>query len=1301
MKKSLLALILIFSLCMLVACLPGGVNPPPKDEENPQHTHVFGEWETIREATCTEEGEKRAECATCNYVESESIPATGHDIGMWYTAKEPTCTEEGEKRGDCKNCDYFESGPLPTVNHEYGDWINLEGATCTEVGKCRRECKNCDAYEVDSLPYHSYGEWQTITEPTCTEYGLMYRECTLCDAKEEREIKPTLHSFGPFETVKEPTCQETGLRVSTCAACGVQQNKTISKVSHNFGDFVVVVEATCQHPGEERRTCSFCGRYEKQVLLQKEHSFVTFTKEPTQTEYGYKKTACATCDDYTRIEYIPATGSTTGLAFSYLYNDTLGEIVYVSGLGEASGTDIVIPAVHDGKLVTGIAEYAFSDTAITSVVIPDTVTYIGDGAFLQCGSLTSISIGENVTICPGAFFGVAESAINTYEGVNYLGTKNNPYYYCLKTTNLNAKSVNLHEQTQYIAGGAFAYGELESVTIPDGVREIGIGAFSTSVFLKTVTIGKSTTEIRERAFENCPALETVYFGGALEKIRSFAFENSRKLKNIYYPKTVTEFEKIDWEHSSGETLFVVHCSDGDLKPNHPGEHEHVYTKPPLSRDGVMMSVPCDLCEEEKYEDVPACEHYLGSSIFDNSREVSCYICDKCKVYFSIPDIITVKITDYGENNCALYLSSKVEGVILEGYYYTFDSFHIIDESEAFDSEKDFFSQEKILKKLVVGENINVISLISLPYLETIVISPSVREMMAHCINDVFFLDEIYFEGDLPKIYTDTLYVRHTAENMRQYEPCAYYNKGAKGFEEYQYKIGAFALYQVGEVLPELPDYSVIELSRLSAERAVEIALEMFENGKKGRDYLQFIPFASLYAYKEIKDFTLELTKDCTDDLSRARTIFEWLVANIEYDDSARFYTSDCVFKTKKAVCAGYAMLYHDMLCAVKIPSLYLTGFSSFGTTVTAEELMYEPFFDLSDRYGNGHGWNLVYIDGDAVMVDATWGDFDLTPEQIAESGRVTLAIQGISTLPESIDPRTVKDILYYDNGEIYYMQDGQISAVDMRGFILNYSAQFDYSFRIPNDGRIFDERVVPPKNGYHDIFTDYGDFSTYYSNYHSSDFRTFAHFTVFRYLAFEKYYYGEDFMLDHSDMFFMENGIIYSVYKEGEVEVISTVLQGGAVIIPQTAGGYRVTKIAPNAFLNAPITSISIPEGVKEIASQAFLGCTLLESVRLPSTLEHLGVGVFAICYSLREVYLPSSLKIVGLLDNHQLYLPDLTFEGLNTETLKVYYEGTEEDFEKIHFTDPYTNPDGELGVNLAQKEHFKSFVVFENDEET
>ena len=67
--------------------------------------------------------------------------------------------------------------------------------------------------------------------------------------------------------------------------------------------------------------------------------------------------------------------------------------------------------------------------------------------------------------------------------------------------------------------------------------------------------------------------------------------------------------------------------------------------------------------------------------------------------------------------------------------------------------------------------------------------------------------------------------------------------------------------------------------------------------------------------------------------------------------------------------------------------------------------------------------------------------------------------------------------------------------------ILNYSAQFDDSFRIPNDGRVFDGREVPPKNGYHDMFTDYGTVSTYYSNYHASDFRVFAHLTVYNYLA--------------------------------------------------------------------------------------------------------------------------------------------------------------------------------------------------------
>ena len=63
-----------------------------------------------------------------------------------------------------------------------------------------------------------------------------------------------------------------------------------------------------------------------------------------------------------------------------------------------SETDVVIPSTIDGKSVTSIGSYAFSEcTSLTSVTIPDSVTSIGTWAFSDCTSLTSVTIPDSVT----------------------------------------------------------------------------------------------------------------------------------------------------------------------------------------------------------------------------------------------------------------------------------------------------------------------------------------------------------------------------------------------------------------------------------------------------------------------------------------------------------------------------------------------------------------------------------------------------------------------------------------------------------------------------------------------------------------------------------------------------------------------------------------------------------------------------------------------------------------------------------------------------------------------------------------
>lgn len=68
--------------------------------------------------------------------------------------------------------------------------------------------------------------------------------------------------------------------------------------------------------------------------------------------------------------------------------------------------EIVIPSEIDGKKVTEIGENAFCNcSSLTSITIPDSVTTIGTGAFDSCTSLTSITLPDNVKIDPSAFEG--------------------------------------------------------------------------------------------------------------------------------------------------------------------------------------------------------------------------------------------------------------------------------------------------------------------------------------------------------------------------------------------------------------------------------------------------------------------------------------------------------------------------------------------------------------------------------------------------------------------------------------------------------------------------------------------------------------------------------------------------------------------------------------------------------------------------------------------------------------------------------------------------------------------------------
>ncbi len=73
--------------------------------------------------------------------------------------------------------------------------------------------------------------------------------------------------------------------------------------------------------------------------------------------------------------------------------DGNAEIIYYIG----EETEVVIPSALDGHPVTTIGDRAFNRSKITSVVIPSSVTTIGESAFFCCEGLTEIEIPDSVT----------------------------------------------------------------------------------------------------------------------------------------------------------------------------------------------------------------------------------------------------------------------------------------------------------------------------------------------------------------------------------------------------------------------------------------------------------------------------------------------------------------------------------------------------------------------------------------------------------------------------------------------------------------------------------------------------------------------------------------------------------------------------------------------------------------------------------------------------------------------------------------------------------------------------------------
>lgn len=468
-----------------------------------------------------------------------------------------------------------------------------------------------------------------------------------------------------------------------------------------------------------------------------------------------------------------------------LNSDRRGYTVY-GDISLANAKKIIVAREHLGRPVTAVGNNAFTFPTVgltyspESVILPDTVTKIGDEAFLQCLELREINLSHVEIIGEAAFLQCENLREIDLSHVKIIGDW--AFDGCDNLTR-----VTFSDCLEVIGDYAFVYCMISNLIIPASVKEIGYRAFDITALQSVIfedvdgwiclnEYGKIVEQFPSSALLN-PAQNAVYL--------------TKTYKAYYWQKTDGIFPE-PHEHSFSDWSVVeyANCTEDGFQErsceycnkreieiipatgHHFGEWS-VMEPVGCTEDGVRKRY-CDDCNEREIEIVPAKGHnYNGDNFCDDcghdaltyalNAKSTGYIVSACEynadiTHIKIPSMYNERpVTEIGERaftNCKFILKISLPGSITKIGQFAFGACHGLTELVIPESVTEIgsnaFASCTNLAKINIPESLTEIPkyLLYNTAITSIVIPANVKKIGLAAFAGCQYLSEVIFDGNV-------------------------------------------------------------------------------------------------------------------------------------------------------------------------------------------------------------------------------------------------------------------------------------------------------------------------------------------------------------------------------------------------------------------------------------------------------------------------------------------------------------------------------------------------------------------------